>query len=71
MLEDLLGLFDLGIFAWFASEAYELVVYYGSLVFDVWALYYDGLAVYQGTYTSATLGYIAAFFVRHMFFVSI
>lgn len=71
VLEAIFGVFDLGLLAWFLSEAYDIIVYYGSMVFDVWALYYDAMSVYQGTYDSATLGYIAAFFVRSIFHTSI
>lgn len=47
--------------------AYEVVVYYGSMVFDVWALYLDVMSVFQGTYNNGTIGYILGFFVRNAF----
>ena len=71
MLEEFFGIFNLGLLAWFVSEAYEIIIFYGSMIFDVWTLYYDALSVYQGNYNSATLGYIAAFFVRSTFHSSV
>ena len=47
--------------------AYMVVIYYGSMVFDIWALYLDIMEVFQGTYNNGTLGYILGFFARNAF----
>ena len=67
MVDEILSVLDLGILAWIAFAGYEVVAYYGSLVFDWAVLYMDAMQVFHGTYDSTTLGYIAGFFARGIF----
>ena len=46
---------------------YQIAIYYGNMVFDIWALYGDVMSIFNGTYTQATIGYVLGFFVRNMF----
>ncbi len=66
-VSEVLEVLGLGVLGWFAEKGYEVIAYYGSLVFDAWTLYYDAMEVYNGSFDSTTLGYIAAFFIRGMF----
>ena len=42
-------------------------VYYGSMVFDLWLMYFDVTSIFKGWGEQATYGYILGFFVRNSF----
>ena len=51
-------------FTFLAAYAYYVVIVFGSVIFDLWVMVEDVMAVYNGNYNSTTIGYIGAFFVR-------
>ena len=46
---------------------YMIGVYYGSMVFDLWLMYFDVTSIFKGWGEQATYGYILGFFVRNSF----
>ena len=45
---------------------YMIGVYYGSMVFDLWLMYFDVTGIFDG-WDTATFGNILGFFVRYSF----
>ena len=46
------------------AYAYYILIVFGSAMFDLWVFVEDAMTVYQGSYSSVTIGYLGAFFVR-------